>query len=161
MQRKPLCLVPNIRGMHDILGWTECEHCVHVTVIRMWLGHRIPCALQDTYTEVAWTDEALSLSFDVLALIAVAIHGDEWLTHISCSPFSSASAVASSPGHSSLVGEYTTLDSLYSFMWSSSPLVYKDIVICLYACSVWCGQCFAILGKEELFSWLALPGLLC
>jgi len=36
-----------------------------------------PCTLQNVYTKVAWTDEALSPSFwHVLALITVAIHGD-------------------------------------------------------------------------------------
>jgi len=90
-------------------------------------------------------------------------------THFCCFPFASASAVASSPGHSTPVDMYTALSSLYSIhsqkqnslLCSSSPLVWKDIVICLHGCSVGLGKAFAIPGKEELCSWLALPGLLC
>jgi len=41
-----------------------------------------PCAMQKTYTEEAWTNEALSPSFwHALDLIALAIHNDGWRKH--------------------------------------------------------------------------------
>ena len=63
--------------------------------------------------------------------------------------------------HTSLCGLTTARNNL---ICSSLSPVRKGSVLCLYACSVCCGQSSCIIAegkKEELCSGLALLGLLC